>query len=220
MSLRNAEQALVALLAAAVAVTAYGLTQVSGQVAIHFDVSGQPTWYVSAVPGLLVAPALAVVVALLVRVLPRIDPFGANFERFLGSFEWFMTLVVGLLVYVQTVLVLWNTGTQINVAQFTAPMIAAAYYAAGVLFDRAERNWFVGIRTPWTLSDERVWDRTHERAAPLFKIAGLFALGAIVWPTHLVAFAVAPAVTVTIYATVYSYLAYRRLGTGDPEMSA
>lgn len=77
--------------------------------------------------------------------------------------------------------------------------------------ERAEQNWFVGIRTPWTLSSEAVWRRTHDRAGPLFKFAGLLALGALAVPSLAVAFVVVPVVAVSLYAIVYSYVVYRGL---------
>ena len=95
-------------------------------------------------------------------------------------------------------------------ASALAPAVGVLCYDAGVVSAHAERNWFVGVRTPWTLTSDEVWKRTHERAAPLFKLSGVLAtLGAVV-PDYAVALVVGPAVAVAAYTTVYSYVTYRR----------
>ena len=91
-----------------------------------------------------------------------------------------------------------------------APAIAVVYVAAGFVFERAERNWFVGVRTPWTLSDDAVWDATHARAGRLLKPAGLLALGAVALPEYGVYFLAGPVAAVALYATVFSYVEYNR----------
>jgi len=90
------------------------------------------------------------------------------------------------------------------------------YVGVGFLLERAERNWFVGIRTPWTLSSEDVWRNTHDRAATLFKFAGVIALAGAILPEYFVYFVAVPAAAIAAFATVYSYLDYRRVGDGDP----
>jgi uncharacterized membrane protein len=75
----------------------------------------------------------------------------------------------------------------------------------------------VGIRTPWTLSSDDVWRHTHDRTAPLFKIAGVIALAGLVFPEYFVYFIAGPAVAISVFATVYSYVDYRQIETSHPE---
>ena len=97
-----------------------------------------------------------------------------------------------------------------------APAIAVLFVAVGFLLERAERNWFVGIRTPWTLSSDAVWRHTHDRAATLFKLSGVVALGGLLFPSYFVYFVAGPAAAIAAVAMVYSYVDYRRIGNGDP----
>ena len=73
-----------------------------------------------------------------------------------------------------------------------------------------KRNWFIGIRTPWTLSSERVWDRTHAIGGKLFRLAGVIALGGIIFTGIAWLFILGPILVISIYLVVYSYLEYRR----------
>ena len=105
----------------------------------------------------------------------------------------------------------YNLGFEFGMLQATAPAIAGLYLLLALLLRRAEQNWFVGIRTPWTLSDERVWDRTHERTAPLFAVAALCALAAAVVPEYALVLLVGPVTAIALASTVYSFVLYRRL---------
>ena len=60
-----------------------------------------------------------------------------------------------------------------------APAMGGLYYGIGVLMGSTRLNWFVGIRTPWTLSSEEVWDSTHAMGAKLFKLCGVLAFAGL-----------------------------------------
>ena len=167
---------------------------------------------------LVLFPAIGVVSLGAFLVLPRIDPLGENVEAFRAQYDGFVVLFVGLLQYVHLLLVYWNLGNRFSIGAALAPAIGAIVYYAGVVFENAEQNWFVGIRTPWTMTDERVWQRTHDRGATLFKIAGLVAVFGFVAGEYAIWFMIGPVVLVALYLVVYSYREYRRLeetGTVD-----
>jgi uncharacterized membrane protein len=167
---------------------------------------------------LVLFPAIGVVSLGAFLVLPRIDPLGENVEAFRAQYDGFVVLFVGLLQYVHLLLVYWNLGNRFSIGAALAPAIGAIVYYAGVVFENAERNWFVGIRTPWTMTDERVWQRTHDRGATLFKIAGLVAVFGFVAGEYAIWFMIGPVVLAALYLVVYSYREYRRLektGTAD-----
>ncbi|MDD5082760.1 MAG: SdpI family protein, partial [Dehalococcoidales bacterium] len=83
-------------------------------------------------------------------------------------------------------------------------------YYCGILVANAQRNWFVGIRTPWTLSSDRVWEKTHRLGGRLFKAAGVLALLGIFLPGYAILFILIPAVVIAFWTIVYSYLEYRK----------
>ena len=59
------------------------------------------------------------------------------------------------------------------------PLTGALFIYIGFLVEHAEQNWFVGIRTPWTLSSERVWKKTHALGGTPFKVAGVIAIAGV-----------------------------------------
>jgi len=74
---------------------------------------------------------------------------------------------------------------------------------------KAKQNWFVGIRTPWTLSSENVWGKTHRIAGDMFKAAGIVAILGLVFPQMLIA-SVAVLVAASVFSIIYSYLEYNK----------
>lgn len=181
------------------------------EVAVHWNLSGEADGYTTRPIALALLPGLSLLTLAGFALVPRIDPLGENFDEFRTVYDWLAVGTVTFLTYVHGIVLLLNIGTDLTIVQALAPAIGALYVVIGFVLERAERNWFVGVRTPWTLSDEQVWDRTHRHAAPLFKLAGVFALGAVAFPQFATGFLVGPIVLVALYTTAYSYVAYRRL---------
>lgn len=192
------------------AITVYAFTQLSGEIAIHFDASGQADGYMPLIPGILLMPAIASITLLFFRYAPKIDPLGDNYESFEDLFELLKVLLVGIFTYLQGLIVAWNLGYRFNFSMMVAPVVFSAYLLAGKIMEKAERNWFIGIRTPWTLSSDEVWKKTHKKTAPLMKLASAFTLAAFILPEYSVYFYAVPAFSVAVFSTIYSYIVYRR----------
>lgn len=188
--------------------------QLPDQMAIHFDAGSQPDSFVAKPLGLAFAPLLAAGLVVLFRILPAIDPLGKNFADFQRYYDLIAVEAVGVVAYVHVLIVLWNLGYRFDVTQAIVPVLAVTYYVAGLVIENASQNWFVGIRTPWTLSDEAVWNETHRRSGILFKLAGLVTLLAIPFPEYFVLLAIGPIAVAALVPTVYSFVLYRRLHRG------
>jgi uncharacterized membrane protein len=192
-------------------VSVAAIPELPAEMAIHFDAAGEPDNYVGRTLALAGGVALTAGVAVLFTILPRIDPLGENFEAFQTVYDLAAVGVVAFTAYINGLVLAYNLGVEFGMLQATAPAVAGLYLLIAVVIRHAEQNWFVGIRTPWTLSDERVWDRTHERTAPLFVVAAVFALAAAAVPEYFTLLIAAPAMAIALGSTVYSYVVYRRL---------
>lgn len=184
--------------------------QLPARVAIHFTGSGQPDNYVSKPLALGVLPALQVALLGLFAVVPRIDPLGENIREFRRAYDVLVVLTVGFLGYSHALLVLWNAGYALAITRALVPASAVLYYVLGWVVERAEQNWFVGFRTPWTLSSERVWADTHALGGRLMKAAAVVTLGGLLFPGSAVLFLAVPVTAVAGFTVVYSYWDYRQ----------
>ena len=78
----------------------------------------------------------------------------------------------------------------------------------GQLITKAKRNYFIGIRTPWTLSSDTVWDKTHQLGGKLFIAAGAISLFGAFFPDAAIFFIMIPVLFVTLFTVLYSYFLY------------
>ncbi len=96
------------------------------------------------------------------------------------------------------------------------PSMAVLFYYCGVMIENAKRNWFVGIRTPWTMSNEEVWDKTHRLGGRLFKVVGAISLLGMIFEEYAMIFIIVPVLFATFYTFLYSYLEYRKIRNIKP----
>ena len=201
--------AVIALILLTFAVTIAVYPAVPDTIASHWDAAGQVNGHMAKSWGLATIPAMMAFFTGLFALLPRIDPLRKNYEKFQRYYDGFVLLFVAYLLVIQLQVILWNTGHPVS-PNLTFPVLTGILIIyVGFLLGHAEPNWFVGIRTPWTLSSETVWRKTHEAGGKLFKIAGLICLAGVLAGSSALWFILVPVLAVAAYTVVYSYVLYR-----------
>jgi uncharacterized membrane protein len=186
--------------------------QLPDQMASHWDVNDQVNGYMSKFWGVFLMPLITVVLFLLFLLIPNIDPLKANIAEFRGTFNLFIAFIIGFMVYIHVLTLRWNLGyTNLGIGKAMLPVMGLLFFIIGSMLRKAKRNWFIGIRTPWTLSSDNVWDKTHQLGATLFMISGVLAViggffGGVVafWSIMI------PVLGTTVFLVVYSYVLYQR----------
>jgi uncharacterized membrane protein len=179
---------------------------------VHWNAAGEADGYGSRFTGIWMIPLMTVGLAFLLIAMPKIDPLKKNIAAFRGEFNLFILLFAVFMVYIQVLSLLSNLGRQFNMLLFMLPAMAAFYYFIGVMLAKAKRNYFIGIRTPWTLADDQTWDITHKAGAKAFKIGALITLLGLLLPAQAaIWFVMLPLLGAAFFAVVYSYFVYRRL---------
>ncbi len=147
-------------------------------------------------------------------LLPAIDPIAKGFPGFRYIYDFFWILLVGVLAYAYALRLGYALGWQVNVLHSVTPAVAVLLFVTGVLLPRIRRNWFFGIRTPWTLSSDEDWAKTHQFARPLFMAAGVLAFVGAFTPRVLsIGLIIGPFLLAAIMSVVYSYLVFHRRQT-------
>lgn len=195
----------------AVIVSLLTASALPAQLTTRWDAAGRPVGTMARSTVLIGAPALVFGVVLLFEVIPRFSSLAGDIESFQLAYDAFALLSAGFLVYIHVLVVVWNLGYRFPIEQGLIPAVAVLFVAVGSLVERAEPNWFIGIRTPWTLSSATVWRRTHQHAGRLCKLAGVSTLGGLIRPEHFASFIAVPAGANAVITTVYSYVAYHQL---------
>jgi len=188
----------------------YLYPQMPERMASHWNARGQVDGYIPKFWGLFLIPLTSVGLLLLFIIIPKIDPLKHNIEKFRKYYDIFVLLSIIFLLYIHFLTILWNMGVRFNMAQLLAPAFGILFYYCGILIENARRNWFIGIRTPWTLSSEKVWEKTHKVGGKLFKISGIIAFVGIFLQDYVLFLILVPVISTTIYTIVYSYFEYQK----------
>lgn len=180
--------------------------------ASHWGPNDQVNGYISKFWGVFLMPLIALGMFALFLLVPSIDPLKANIAQFRDVFNLFITLIVAFLLYVHILSLRWNLGyTDFRMSQAMLPAMGILFFFLGYMLRKAKRNFFIGIRTPWTLSSDRVWDETHRLGSVLFMISGALAfIGSVFGGTTAFWFLFVPLIASTLVTLVYSYLLYQR----------
>ncbi len=179
--------------------------------ATHWGINGQPNGYSSRVVGAFLMPALALVLWAFLRGLPIIDPRRANYARFQGTYDLVVNAVITLLAAIHVVVLGTALHWPVPRIDRMAPLgVGALMLLLGNVLPRARPNWWFGIRTPWTLSSDTVWTRTHRVGGYFMTAAGAIAICSVFLPpaAGFVVFMVA-VLGASLASVVYSYVVWK-----------
>jgi uncharacterized membrane protein len=188
----------------------FSYSRFSDAVAVHWGASGEANGFGSRFEGAFLLPIMAIAMSLLLLFIPEIDPLKANIATFRKEYNGFILVFVVFLLYLFVLTVLWNLGVKFKFNQLLVPACGIFFFYLGFLLEKAKRNYFIGIRTPWTLNSDTVWDKTHKVGAVVFKVSGAVALLGIFFPTLALGLLLAPLLLGTLFTVAYSYLEFRR----------
>jgi uncharacterized membrane protein len=187
------------------------------RIPIHWDINMQPDGYVSRdgfLPTLLIFPGVMALLIVLMWGLPKISPRNFEVDRFGGTWGYVFTMIVGLFAFLFCMQI-WAAIDE-NIAQnpwFGRVFVASIFVMFGLMgnvMGKVQRNFWMGVRTPWTLANETVWVRTHRLTAWIWLPLGFFGAilvlaGVPLW------MALVLLVAGALWPVLYSLILYKRL---------
>lgn len=185
--------------------------QLPEQMASHWNASDEVDGYISKIWGMFLMPLVTLGMFALFITLPNIDPLKANIASFRSAFNLFIVLITAFLLYIHGLTLAWNLGYQsFKMSTMMLPFLGILFIFIGYLLRQAKRNFFIGIRTPWTLSSDSVWDKTHQLGSVLFMLSGALAFaGSFFGGTIAFWLLFVPLLGSTLFLVIYSYVLYR-----------
>lgn len=181
------------------------------RVPIHWNIAGQADGWSGPAFAAFFFPALIIGLYLLLLFMPMIDPHRDRYREFARPYQLLRLGLVVALSALYFAASFAGLGYPVPIGRVVPVGIGLLFILIGLVLPRVKLNWFVGIRTPWTMSNEEVWDKTHRLGGRLFVAGGLVAVLAAFLPpmaafvTMLTAIAAVAAVTV-----VYSWVVWRK----------
>jgi len=180
-------------------------------VATHWNFQGEPDAYSSKAVASLVLPSVIIGMYLLFLFLPLIDPKKERYDQFRKVYHFFKGFIVFFMAGIYAISGLSNLGYAVSIKTWIPLMVGALFVLMGNYMSKIKQNWFIGIRTPWTLSSEEVWNKTHRVGGKIFMLGGIL-LVAIPYfgeKIGMTLFFIDIAIIV-LGTVVYSYFIYRK----------
>lgn len=202
---------LIAILAATLA-SAIIYPRLPEMAASHWNAAGQVDGYMPRFWAAFLMPIISAGLLLLLLVFPALDPLKANIATFRPYYNAFIALIIVFMLFIHGITLAWNLGYDgFNIGNAIIPAVGLIIIFAGVMMAKAKRNFFIGIRTPWTLSNDTVWEETHKLGSKMFVGAGIVMILSaffgesgfwIIFPIIMLA---------AFVPVVYSYILWRRI---------
>jgi len=185
--------------------------QLPEQMASHWNINDQVDGYMPKFWGVFLMPLIILGMLILLIFVPGIDPLKANIAEFRGAFNLFIVLISTFMLYMHGLTLAWSLGyQQFKMSQAMLPFLGVVFIFIGYMLKQAKRNFFIGIRTPWTLSSDTVWNKTHQLGSVLFMASGVLAiLGSIMGGVFAFWLFFIPLMVSVLVLMIYSYMLYQ-----------
>lgn len=185
--------------------------QLPARIASHWNAAGEVNGYMQKFWGLFLLPLIMLGMFALYIIIPLIDPLKNNIKAFRKYYNALWIFLEMFFLYIYGLSIAWNLGFRFNFTTAIVPAIAILWFFLGTFLKNIKRNWFVGIRTPWTLSNDIVWEKTHKLGAKLFQASAIISLLGLFFTGDIsIFFIIIPAIASALIAVAYSYIEYKK----------
>ena len=206
------ELLLVAVASAPALASVYFYRRFPDRVPTHWNASGQADGWSGPEFAAFFFPALIFGLYLLLLLLPVIDPQKDRYREFGRAYRIMRLAVVAFLSVIYFVSSLIGIGHDIPINRIILPSLGVMFITLGNFMPKFKKNWFVGIRTPWTLSSEKVWNQTHRLGGKAFMAVGAACLLAtFASPKTSFTLVVGTAIGASLLTAAYSWWLWRNL---------
>lgn len=161
----------------------------------HWNAAGEIDGYGSKVFGAFMAPVIMIFTWTGMKFLPKIDPRKNNYEKFEKSYSVIISLLITFFLIIHVVTLLAGMGYEVSIDKIIPSIVGILFIVIGNYMPKIKSNYFYGIKTPWTLSSDTSWRKTHRLGGKVFIISGfIIILSSFLLPGNLKVAAVMSAV--------------------------
>jgi uncharacterized membrane protein len=179
-----------------------------GMLPSHWNIAGQVDRYSPKLMITLGFPAIALGIYLMMLIIPHIDPKKRNYDLFGCAYLIIRSIILAFFSLMIWATIFYGLGYALDISKIVVISIGILFIVLGNYMGRVRQNFFVGIRTPWTLSSEEIWAKTHRLAGKLWVAAGIIMMVGIFF-SGTVTFAIMLAFL--LYPVIYSYILYVKM---------
>ena len=187
-------------------------------VVTHWNFAGEPNGWMSRFWASIMLPLMTIGLYIMFLVMPYADPRKERYANFTNVYHIFKDVILLFLVLIFLISNLNNLGYNLPINIYVPILVGILFVIMGNYFGKIKQNWFVGIRTPWTLSSNEVWNKTHRMGGKLFMLGGVMiastGIAPLSWRVPLFVLAMIILVGGTF---AYSYWAYYNEKKNNPK---
>jgi uncharacterized membrane protein len=207
------------LIAAMFIMGAVAYPNLPDRIPVHWGVSGQIDGWAPTTPlSAFGIPLMAIGIYLLFWFMPYLDPKRGNLIGSKQVYDLILELVTGLFTVLYAASLMAAFNQKVPVDKVVTVAVSVMFLVLGNYMGRVKRNWTMGVRYSWTLSDDTVWFKTNRLAGRLFMLSGaLGILGVFLPPPFNFALLMAPLLLLVPITYVYSWRLYRKLHPEEME---
>ncbi|WP_452222906.1 SdpI family protein [Lacinutrix chionoecetis] len=193
---------------------AYIWSDLPDQVPIHWNASGEIDGWGSKSTLLIIPIVLPLLIYIILSLVPKIDPkqkIEANSKKFYN-----IKLLLTLFMSVLALFIIYSSKYQdLTNPNMVTMLIGLLFVILGNYMKTIKANYFIGIRTPWTLENETVWKKTHKLGGKYWFFGGLLIilLGFILEPKLNMTVFIIISTLIAIIPIIYSYIVFKKLKT-------
>jgi uncharacterized membrane protein len=204
------------LIALSVLIGVFAYPYLPDQMPMHWNIHGEVDGYWDKQYAAFFPPLLMIVLMALFIFMPRIDPKKENYKKFSGSYTIFITIMNVFFLLLQSMTISYGLGVNIDISLVVNLGIGLLFIVLGNYLPRIKHNYFIGVRTPWTLANEKTWRKTHQLSGKLFVMAGIL-LVAISFLPGIYKFTgmLVVVLSTVLIATIASYVFFNRYKNVD-----
>ncbi|MEH7519444.1 MULTISPECIES: SdpI family protein [Priestia] len=178
---------------------------------IHWGANGEADGFATKINAMILTVGIMALIYFIIAFIPRIDPRKENYKYFSKTYNILLNAVLLLFFFINMSTILQGLGYNVPMSYIVPVIVGIIFIIIGNYLQRVRSNYFMGIRTPWTLSNENVWKKTHRLSGKIFFIGGLLILVSAFLPEEYTS--IIRWVTIVFCVVVpylYSYLAYKK----------
>lgn len=182
------------------------------KVATHWNYKGEVDGWSNKAFAAFFFPLLNLLMYLLFLIFPYLDPKKDRYAEFTKIYHIFKGLMISVMTIIYFYVGLAGLGYDLPVSVFVPTVIGVLFVVLGNYMGKIKTNWFMGIRTPWTLSNEQVWNKTHRLGGKLFMLLGTFLIfGTFLPATYFWVLFLIGTISVSLIPMIYSYFLYKKI---------
>ncbi|MDT3427569.1 putative membrane protein [Paenibacillus forsythiae] len=181
------------------------------QLPSHIGISGEFDGFQSKDSAISLFGGLGVLMPVLMQITRPLDPKKERYAKFENAYAMIRLVISLIFDFALAASVLYGLGVSLPSSRIATVVLGAAFIVIGNYMPQVKDNYFLGVKTPWTLASPEVWRRTHRLAGALWAAAGVVIIvGSFLPGSWFTVMLIAALLLAVVFPYVYSWADYRR----------